>query len=305
MKIWKHSLTVGYNLSGQSFFDAIAPYKEYIAEFYFSFSHTMRNKPLDEKGTFLSLKEADQHGIRGNLLINSEQDEDRVDELIDLARKCVDLKAVTLLDKRAAKQLKAEYPDLAIHMSTKCSKRMKLTEEDAKYIDCVNLNEPFIHGRTQKQPIRDCKKYGVKTKFIANRGCICQADRMTSVMLGKKYKCCNSSCRKLNEEYPWIDLARVSYYKEMVPYWRPDILKLSTRDLPDDVIGYMLADWCQDSKTMFVGSIPISEAARPVLQQWAKTRCTECDGRCNVCGKCKAYYEKIVEANKKDDGAIP
>lgn len=97
-----HSLSVGYNLTGQPFFDLLKKYEEYIHSYFFSFTDTMRCNPLSEIETIKLISTSDTYGIPSNLLLNSYNSEREYKKLVPLANKISNLYGVTILSPELA-----------------------------------------------------------------------------------------------------------------------------------------------------------------------------------------------------------
>ena len=290
-----HKITIGYNTTGQDFFDIIQFYKKYIEEYYFSFRHTMPKAPLDIDNIFNQLKWANQYGISSNLLLNTEQEEKEYKLLIDKAYNCTPLKAVTVLTLETAKKIKNEYPNLNIHVSTHGAQDIDVNKLSKDLIYCVNLNEPDIFTEQQQNIIKKCKETGIKLKHITNRGCIFGKHDFMSKLTNKDIMCCQGyQCKKILKEHPWVDLLRTNLYKEQLRYLNFDFIKLSTREKTNDEIKFMLKYWT-DPKifTTHVGNIPIFEKKYPIFLEWCKQR-FNCKGNCITCNICREYYEKLT-----------
>ena len=293
-------LTVGYNDTGQDFFDLLSVYKKYVHEFFFSFWHTMRNNPLNEEDIFQELKSCEQYGIRANLLLNSKEECEAYEYLIHKAQDCTYLRAVTVLDintARAIREMDPEYK-LSIHLSTLGAQDINVDELDSKYVSCVNLHEPSLFTEQHKQLIRKCEELGIKIKYIANRNCIWNKWETMSELTGKNIKCqnnCQLQCKQLLKDYPWLDLCRTNLQKEMLTYWWPDLIKLSTREMSTEDIRKLLKYWTNLSTTNHDGNIIIPDSKFNIYMDWIWYRTHECKGQCAKCLKCKDFYRLLME----------
>ena len=294
-------LTIGYNLTGQEFFDTISFKKKYIEEFYFSFCHTMPKQPLDPEEVFRGLTESCQYGIPANLLLNTEEECENCKELIEKALLCCEkLHAVSVLDYDTAKRIKEDYPWIRVHISTHGAQTLKVSELDPAIIFCVNLNEPTVYGQHQQDIIKACRERHIKIKYIVNRGCVCNKHDMMTKLSGRYIMCCQKyQCKQLRKDFPWIDLCRTNLTKEMLVYWHPDYIKLSTREMDNKTMHHMLEFWTSAEPTKKLSRIRIPEAKYDIFMEWIRTRCLECDGECWKCDKCKGFYERLTE----DDNA--
>lgn len=296
-----HKITVGFNAlevyssAGQDFFDVLQFYKPYIEEYYFSFRHTMPKKPLSMPAIYYLLHSSNQYDIPSNLLLNTSDEEEERDHLIQTAYNCSKLEAVSVLTLETAEDIKKKYPDLKIHISTHGAQTIDVNKLSKDLIYCVNLNEPDIFTEQQQNIIRKCRKTGIKLKHITNRGCIFGKHNFMSQLTGKNIMCCYGfQCQKILREYPWVDLLRTNLYKEQLRYLNFDFIKLSTRERTTEEIRTMLKYWTDSNIfTNHVGNIPISNEKYPIFLEWCKQRFS-CEGNCLTCNICREYYENLT-----------
>lgn len=294
--IKEKQITVGYNVTGQDFFDTIAFKKNYIEEFYFSFWHTMPKQPLSQADVFNSLFDAKQYGIPANLLLNTEEECKSYITLIESAKDCCEkLQAVSVLDYATAIAVKEKYPWINVHISTHGAQQLKVEELNPDIIYCVNLNEPTVYGEQQQAIIKTCRQKGIKIKYIVNRGCVCNKHDMMSKLANKEIMCCqNYQCKQLRKDFPWIDLCRCNLQKEWLAYWHPDFIKLSTRERSNREIHDMLQFWTGLEKTKRISNIPIPDSKYPTYLEWCRIRTNDCNGHCETCSLCKKIYEDLM-----------
>lgn len=290
------TLTVGYNLSGQTFFDMLLKYKPYIEEFYFSLKHTMRKVPLDEDRVFKTLSACNTYGIPGNLLLNYETEDNDWERLIRKSMSILPIQSVSVLSYNTGKKIKEKFPKLKIHISTENSSNLKLDEINPDILYCVNLEEPLIYDPHVKDILEKCLSSGVKTKFICNRGCIVYRHHMLRKLMNNDYIiCCNEMCHKFARgKYAWLNLCRVNYYKEMMPYWTPDYIKITSREISTSDIDSIIHDWVTPSHTEFLYGIDVTKHY-DIFLDWIRIRMTECTGNCYECFKCKDIYDRLIE----------
>ena len=296
LPVKEKQITVGYNVTGQEFFDTIAFKKNYIEEFYFSFWHTMPKQPLNQANVFNSLFDAKQYGIPANLLLNTEEECKSFTILIEKAKDCCEnLQAVSVLDCNTAKAIKEKYSWLNVHISTHGAQQLKAEELDPNIIYCVNLNEPTFYSEQQQEIISTCQERGIKIKYIVNRGCVCNKHDMMSKLTGRDIMCCQGyQCKQLRKDFPWIDLCRCNLQKEWLAYWHPDFIKLSTREKTNREIHDMLKFWTGIERTKRLSNIPIPEHKYDTYLKWCKIRTTVCKGNCESCSLCKKIYEDLT-----------
>jgi hypothetical protein len=293
-------LTVGYNKEGQDFFDLLYLYKKYIFEFFFSFWHTMRNDPLDEEEIFKQLSSCNQYKIPANLLLNSEEECESYKYLIEKAQQCTYLHSVTVLDINTAENIKKMDigNKLSIHLSTLGAQYININDLDPQIISCVNIHEPSLYTEHHKQLIKKCRNLNINIKYIANRNCIWNKWETMSELTGKNIKCqnnCQLQCKQLLKEYPWLDLCRTNLQKEMLMYWHPDLIKLSTRELSTDNIRKMLKYWTGLDATNHICNVVIPESKFDVYIDWIKYRTNKCNGKCAECLECKKFYDLLTK----------
>lgn len=295
-----HILTIGYNNDGQDFFDLLYVYKDYIHEFFFSFWHTMRNNPLNEEEVFQKLKACKQYGIRANLLLNTKEECEAYEYLINRARECTYLRAVTVLNLDTARKVRELDPEykLSIHLSTLGAQDVDIDNLDSRFVSYVNLHEPSLYTEQHKKLIMQCKRLGIRIKYIANRNCIWNKWETMSELTGQSIKCqnnCQLQCKQLLKNYPWLDLCRTNMQKEMLIYWRPDLIKLSTREMSTNDIKKLLKYWTDLNTTSHVGNVIIPDFKFNIYMNWIWYRTHKCNGQCAKCLKCKEFYRLLTE----------
>ena len=289
-------LTVGYNVTGQDFFDTLAPFKRDIEEFFFSFTHTMPKAPLKYKDVYLSLMSSNHYGIQANLLLNTEHDQELWEKEIEDALACTCLQAVSVLDIATARKIKAKYPSLKIHISTHGALDIKPEDLDPNLIYAFNVNEPYWQ---QQRPLVDrCHELGIVVKYIVNRGCVFGKHDMMSKVSGRDIMCCQGyQCQQLMKEQPWLSLTRTNLFKEQVKDFRSDVLKLSTRERDNKQIRDMLAYYTtpeasQRISMMFADDVELTDSNYPYFLEWVKAK-NDCSGWCDTCRKCEELFHKI------------
>ncbi len=295
-------LTVGYNLTGQEFFDTIAPFKNDIEEFFFSFTHTMPKAPLNYEDVFLGLMNSNQYNIPANLLLNTEHDQEMWEKEIEDAIACTGLQAVSVLDLETARKIKTKYPWLKIHISTHGAQNIKVEDLDRDLIYAFNANEPYWQ---QERPVIDrCRELRIMVKYIVNRGCLFGKHDMMSEIAGRHIMCCQGyQCQQLMKEYPWLVLTRTNLFKEQVKGIRADFLKLSTREGTNDEIRGMLKYFTDTSlsqriETRFADNIMLNDGNYDDFLDWVKVK-ENCSGKCASCRKCEKFYDRIKSNETK------
>ena len=177
--IKEHSLSVGYNNTGQEFFDLINKYKNYIHSYFLSFTESMCYNPYNVDDVVSKLKKCNTYDIPANILFNTSNDQ-MFDMFIDIAKEFLNLKGVTVLKLSTARKIKEKYPDLEIHLSVRyfdwnknsVEKAMEdlMKNNDYKIIDVINISG--AKSFTDHKLIDFIHSIGIKTKIIVNEGCI-------------------------------------------------------------------------------------------------------------------------------------
>lgn len=293
-------ITLGYNLTGQEFFDTIAPFKKDIEEFFFSFTHSMPQFPLKYEDVYKGIEGTYQYGIPANLLLNIKGDNDIWEKLVEDAMKVTKLQAVSVMSEEMGHKIREKYPHLKIHISTHGVNSLDPDNLDIDLIDTVNIDEPEMYN--SQRIIDACLKAGIKIKFIVNRDCMLGRYHTLSKFAGKPIKCCQGThgpCFQARREHPWLELATTALYKEQALHSYASYIKLSTRELNNEIIKDMLEYWTNYKSTQMIGiATRITDASYPIFLEWIKLRET-CSGDCFSCRKCKDVYARIIEANQE------
>lgn len=307
-----NSITVGYNRSGQQFFDLLINYLPYIHSYFFSLTRGMRGENYSLKEVMTELSVCDTYSIPGNLLLNDKESHERASELIKLAYKICDLKAVTVISPWVVLQLKEEFPDLEIHLSvrywdwnldieTSIEKFKNDIKLFHKYIDVINISGAYMYNNHEMFDL--IKQYGIKTKFIVNEGCIInRSNNFRNFDETKNADCkigaCSRICDTISKLYPWMELARINIFKESLQYFDYDILKLSSRSLSNELIKGLLDYWTDPSPTnyIYLGNdrhhIDISKKY-DVFLNWIEAK-SVCVGDCWDCKRCMKFYKDLT-----------
>ena len=297
--LYGRRLTVGYNLTGQDFFDTVVLYKKDIEEFFFSFTHSMPQFPLNYASVYKSLDGTNQYGIPANLLLNMKSDNDIWKKQVEDAMKVTRLQAVSVLDEEIGRKVKDKSPDLKIHISTHGVDNLDPSNLDADLIDTVNIDEPAMYS--SRKIIDACLDAGIKIKFIVNRNCMLGRNTTLSQFAGKMITCCRGThapCIQAKKALPWLELATTSMYKEQAKNSYATYLKLSTRELDNENINMLLRYWTNNEPTRRMQEVEITDSSYPIFLEWCELRKT-CSGQCFICRKCKDIYERIQQANQK------
>lgn len=306
-----HSLSVGYNLSGQEFFDTIAMFSEYIHSYFFSLTDSIGCNTLDVNYVSKTIEDSDSYNIPGNLLLNTRKAETICRELICIAKDITNLSAVTVLTLDTAETIKQLFPDISIHLSVRywdyspdiqCHELLeKNIERIMEFIDVINISD--VRSFNDFHLANRIRALGIKTKFIVNEGCIVNRTANYSKFPGFENEACSGapckvSCYKFTEKYPWMVLGRALLYKEFIPLMehKYDIWKLSTRHSSIDEIFKLLQYWTSDEKTKYINcnGVYLDLHNYDVYMEWINEK-LKCNHNCWECQKCKEIFNKLKQ----------
>ena len=310
-------LSIGYNpKNGQKFFDLLMEYYYWIRDYFISFTDGMEEEHrYNTEKMIEEMKSINTYNIPANLLFNSLNNKDKESiELIPVIRDIINLKAVTFLNPKLCKECKELYPDLETHVSIRYFDfnykfyhnsinelfDNLVNEGLMEYIDVINVSGAYNFGDSQEFNEK-CHKYNVKTKFIVNEGCLVgRTENMCFFHEGMK--CTdnhngdsnNFPCNVLINEAPWMKLASVKLFKEMIPMTNYDILKVSSRNLDitelRKILMYVTSD---ETRTEYVKDEKIKDYN--AFLEYCKFKTSNCKCNCSECMKCKEFYEKIFK----------
>ena len=304
--IKEKSLSVGYNLGGQEFFNTLSKNWRWIHSYFFSFMYNMEGIPLKSDDVNISLMDSDTYGFPANLLLNTYDSKDCWKELILMALDVTNLTAVTVLTPDVAKLVKDTFPELEVHLSVRFWDWS--TEKDCntilddnidlikKHVDVINISG--YRSFNDHSLIKKIKSLGLKTKFIVNEGCIINHNINYNNFPGyENLNCsgapCKRICDKLVRDYPWTILTRTNFYKEFVKYYDYDILKLSTRSLNNSEISSLISYWISDESTQSIYKHIRVDNKSVTFNEWVKAK-SLCNGDCWKCRKCEEFYDEFM-----------
>lgn len=302
--IKQNSLTIGYNVSGQKFFDLLHTFQPFINSYFFSCLHGQEFwDKFDIKKFINDLESLNTYNINGNILFNYKRDEENLEQLYQVVSEIlnkgkINLSQITLATPKTCEQVRKWFPLLEIHLSVHYSKNYEL-KDCIGLCDCVNLSSVFEYNAFDK--IKFLKDHNIKVKYILNKGCLPNRElNYRHFDDSDKVSCelCNKSCLKLQEKYPWLMLAKIFYYHEIIEKYYPmvDLWKISTRESPFEEIPPLLQYMILQKKTKYIGNVDITSHYSDFLK-WADER-VKCDNLCYKCNICKKYWE-IFSGNKK------
>jgi len=281
-------ITIGYNLSGQDFFDWIKD--KNVHSVFFSPTHNGYNQKFDENVFYDNFKKINTFNVPMNLLLNSFSDEKHWLELIEKYKNICNITSITCLSPTMAKMIKEKYPNLELHLSVQTSNYHSY--KSCGIFDYVNINGAFNFS---KEKIEKYRKYS-KIKFIANEGCIVGRYKNYSKLdnFGMfECKCCNNTCQKMEELYPWLVLTRINLYKEFLNYVDIDLIKFASREISLDNIKLMYDYWVSETPTKIIGN-KIEIKNYKAYNKWIEKRLNDCIMDCSTCRFCKKIYEEII-----------
>lgn len=307
-----HSLSLGYNNTGQEFFDILHKHERYIHSYYFSLVETMKGFGLDPEKTAETLGSCNTYNIPANILFNTKKSEERWDELIRMVKDKVNLQAVTVLTLNTAKKVRDKYPELKIHLSVRywdwmidpsCKLIVERNAEILKEnIDVINISGCWSYNDHELCDI--IHDLGIQTKFIVNEGCLNK--RFINYMRFDEFnenKCyekpCKMFCNEVISRYPWMKLTNISLFKESVKHHDYDILKISTREQPNDILEQVLEYWVSDDPSQMLKNITIHELNYSIFLEWIEVR-SKCSNNCFECRRCEEYYN-LFKCDEKEE----
>lgn len=298
-----HSISVGYNNTGQDFFDLLNNYRNYIHSYFFSMKETMKGSALDPEEVFATLKAADTYGIPGNILFNSRHaDTNNWEYWIDKIVNDVELSSATVMSVTEAEAIKKKYPWMELHLSVRYydwgygDNMLQQLPDMVGKIDVINIS-----GRNcfnDLPLIQACHDVGIKTKFIVNEGCIThQMNNYRNFPAFRNGTCnghpCPRTCDDVVKMYPWMMLTRINLFKEAVQYFGYDILKISARSISLDATKWMLDYWASPRRTDYAYDIKITDKNYHTFVDYVRTRIT-CSNDCYHCRKCEKFYDDLI-----------
>ena len=306
-----HSISVGYNQTGQDFFDTIGGFQDYIHSYFFSLTEDVHGNPIDLKDTITTLKKCNKYGIHGNLLLNSFKSEEKYYSLLKLAMSIGDVTAVTVIHPEVANEIKKEYPELEVHISVRYWDWLGDEDPTIKYQPITKIRELSEHGVdvinisgelhfNNESIIRTIHEYGMKAKVIINEGCIPNREfNYGKFPEFKDLKCtgskCNRNCDKVYEIYPWMKLSRIELFKENLIYCNYDILKIASRTISNDSLYTLLLRWASYSRTERIADILLTEDKYKIFLEWIRSRRVICNNECYSCRYCENIYKRLSE----------
>lgn len=314
--IKEKSLSVGYNMEGQKFFDIIYNYETFIHSYFFSLTDDIGCNTLDVDKVIATFTGINTYNIPANLLLNTSKAEYIWNHLIMVAKRLVNLRAVTVLSPSVAKMIKNSYPELEVHLSvrywdyhpdTSCNDLLDINMETLMNdISVVNISD--VRSLNDFDLFHKIEDLGCKTKIIVNEGCIINRSNNYKDFEGyENSRCsgapCHVMCSKVTRDYPWMVLSRALIYKETLQCLKDrygiqyDILKISTRYMTSKEVDNLLHYWVLEERTKSINStgvyIEINDRNYDVFNEWVEYT-LRCRHNCSICQRCKNFYDKLI-----------
>lgn len=307
-----HSISVGYNRQGQTFFDLInrPEYKEYIHSYFLSLNRGLVSEDeYDPYEVADELSKCNRYDIPANLLFNDNISYKKIDALLKIFSSVGKLSAVTLLHPGVAPYIKDTYPGLKIHLSVRFFDwSLKSSTElinqyyylITHFIDVVNISGQKSYN--DHMLFDFLRSHHIKTKMIMNEGCIINRSNNFKKLPGYgSGNCfcgtCDKLCDSVKKDYPWMGLATINIYKETLKFFDYDILKLSSRSLSNELIQGLLDYWTDENPTRYIylgnnTQIDISKNY-DVFLNWIEAK-SVCIGDCWDCKRCIKFYKDLT-----------
>ena len=314
MKVGNNELSVGYNNEfGQSFFDLLHDYTDYIHSYFFSVGETFFNQRMNINHEIYKFKSINTYGINGNLIFNNNLQmyfsNSLFIDIIDKLSHIINLTDVTVSFPHLGKMIKKYFPHLIIHSSVRyfawswdslnISTYPKMLEEWVGIADIINLDS--IRSLTDYDLQKRCRELGFGIKYITGEGCISMNEDNYNTLPGFENASCHTAsgckhvCSDIYRKYPWMELARIRIYKEMLDTIDYDIIKLATRSQRNlSYVKDMLDYYTTDGPTDHINNIKISDGKYEIFMQYINDR-LHCSNKCGHCMKCEKYYQEMLQ----------
>lgn len=293
MKIY----SIGYNGSGQVFFDYLNKKNQYVHSFYFSPTHNFYNN-IDWREEKEKFKRFNTYDIEANILFNlntSLESRDILRSFLNLDN--LNLTAVTVLNQTAVNMFKKVKSNLKYHISV--NKHISSVEElreqfDLSDIYCINLDYKHIFDLKLMNQI---KEQGIKVKIIPNEMCVYGREKFFDKL--NKKACsndgyCHEKCWDvLVGDLEWLNITRQGFTRAFLPYFenKVDIIKLSTRGCPLSIIDNYFMSFISGREDCIFNRYSLPEDK---LEEYIKMR-FKCSHNCFECLYCKNLFYKYVK----------
>jgi len=307
-----NKFSVGYNRTGQDFFDLLNLYRPYIHSYYFSPTWVLGERLTWEK-ELETMAKLNTYGIQGNILFNHTlidtlvESEEILSEFLLLDH--LNLKAITVLNHYQVEL----FRDLGLefHLSTAADPAIDsigdLTREFRMGdLQCVNLSSQRMFDHEFMHAV---KWWRIQVKLIANENCLFMKNGFSNYLFGEDIcgrkneahvgDFCGLACyKKLVGDLRWLNLTRMGFTKEFLEYLTEvDIVKFATRSMDNDSISELLKSWVSPSRTKSFCGIQFENG---IPEEFVRERLDHtCDHHCLECEYCKELYEK--ECLKEDN----
>jgi sulfatase maturation enzyme AslB (radical SAM superfamily) len=309
-----HKFSVGYNRTGQKFFDTILPYAEDIDSYFFSPVWSTDVWRLDLQKELNDLAKLDTNGIEGNLLLNNESIDNDERRLI-IATQVIGLKnlnitTVTVLSQQMIDELKPLFPNLKFHVSIHAMRTIEtatdfLMKFKIKDVEAVNIDRDKLFDLPY---IKEFKYLGIKTKAIANDACLYKRGEhmwgITDKLMCDKEDIhgglCTQYCFRAfaEKQDEWLNLTRMSFTKDFTDLLEVlDIVKLSTRRASNKELKALLEQWTSTLPSTEFNYVKFKSTIPP---RFIKQRLHNCTHDCLNCRFCERIYSNECMPNLGD-----
>ena len=304
-----HSLSVGYNNTGQEFFDLLKCYERYIHSYYFSLTESIEGFLFNTNHEIEVFKNIDTFNFPANLLLTTEYSESYYEKMINIANSIVNLKAVTGYTPELCKKIKTKFPELEVHLTVKFSEAfvydydshdLLIDRIKNKGIDVINIS--LAKSYNDHEFVKKIKALGIKVKVIINEECINRRAKnynnfkdCENLTCGRCEVIGRKTCNEVIKKHPWVKLTKIMFYKESMQYYDYDVLKLSTRKVDNNNIKIMLDNWTIDSRPTqcVIHDLYLNNRNYSIFLEWIKQR-SICSNDCYNCKKCEEFYNKFI-----------
>lgn len=298
-----YKFSIGYNRTGQKFFDTILPYKDMIHSYFFSPVWSTDVWRLDFQKEMNDLANLNTQGIEGNLLLNNESIYDN-EARISMAKHVLSLKnlnitAVTVLSQDTIDALKKYFPKLKYHVSIHAMRTIKtvpmfIEHFNIKDVDYINIDRDQLFDL---KLMKEYKHIGIKIKAIATDGCLYKrGEALSGVVDGvlcdkEDIHCglCTQHCFKaFVGDDEWLNLTRMQFTKDFVDLLDVvDLVKFSTRMASNEQIKHLLEDWTSENPSKQFAFVTFKDS---IPEKFVKHRLYNCKHDCLTCRFCERVF---------------
>lgn len=298
MKIY----SVGYNGSGQSFFDYLYTRKDFIHSYFFSPTNNFY-RSIDWKKEKQTMQKLETYDFEANILFNlnvSLESREILREFLQIDT--LNLTSVTVLNQTSIEMFKKIKSGLKYHISVNTpintidDLKKQFNIED---IYCINLRYNHIFDLSLMDKLKDL---GIKVKIIPNEMCVFGREDFFEKIHKKacvKNKYCKEKCWDiLVGDLEWLNLTRQGFTKSFIPYFKNkvDIIKLSTRGGTLKSIDELLNSFIYENSEECFNRYLIPKYK---YHDFIKMRLS-CNHDCFKCLYCKSIFDKYVKGENDE-----